>query len=203
MTSMPPFATKRTGKAIAFPILLSLVSGVAIACQAPAPLSTPSPPRTTRTTVDHYGIIWQSPLGFQFTYPMGFVVQAEEWPDTGATGVKRMVIWTQKDFETLPSRLGQGTEYPPNVEIRVYRRSTGEDLQRWISNHQDFLQPQDFQQANVAGRAAIAFKSTGLYEFEHIAVVNPAGDRIIVISWAKEADYEPAFRQIVSTLQFD
>ncbi|MFW5664180.1 MAG: hypothetical protein ACOC2Z_01305, partial [Coleofasciculus sp.] len=57
----------------------------------------------------------------------------------------------------------------------------------------------------VANQDAIAFESTGLYEFENIVLPSRDGQDIIVISLAKgsgnEAAYRQAFERIRGTLQ--
>lgn len=202
-------------------LVLSLAAGLAIACQAqtlsPNTSSTPplqaspsvgqltSQPNITPSAAASGQLTYRSDRGFTFEYPAGFVTSnsTESSSLTSEQPVAIVEVWSWADAEALPSRQGQGTELPPNITVSVHSNPDQRDLQAWASTNNWFVTPTEFTNVTVAGERAIAFQSTGLYEFENIAVPTPDGKHIILISLAEgHESYPEAFQQIVSTFQF-
>jgi hypothetical protein len=115
-------------------------------------------------------------------------------------------VWTQADYEAIQTNDFEGTELSANVSLSVYRNRDRLSLQDWVESRSDyFVSPQNYKQQQVANQDAIAFQSTGLYEFDNIVLPSGNGQDMIVISLAKgsgnEAAYQQAFERIQGTLQ--
>jgi hypothetical protein len=147
-------------------------------------------------------------LGIRFEYPEGFVVDDTNKQSDAESQVWRgsVEVWTQADYEAIQTNDFEGTELPANVNLWVYRNRDRLSLQDWVeSRSESFVSPQNYTPQQVANQDAIAFQSTGLYEFETIVLPNRDGQDMIVISLAKgsgnEAAYRQAFERIQGTLQ--
>jgi hypothetical protein len=198
-------------------LALSLAVSLAIACQAQVPLSKnsatlPAQPSPTgsqlvkgRSETSSQTVYRSDRFGFTFQYPDGFVAEESVEPPSHAASQPIAVVdlWSRADAETLPSFQNQGTELPPNITISVHPNPSQRALQDWIDGNNWFVAPTDLRTVRVAGERAIAFQSTGLYEFEQVALPTPDGQYIVLISlaWGSEG-YPAAFQQIVSTFQF-
>lgn len=204
-------------------LALSLAVSLAIACQAQVPVpknsaTTPSQPSPTvsqtvsqslegrSTTASPQAVYYRSDrFGFTFQYPDGFVAEESVASPSSAASqpITAVDLWSRADAETLPSFQNQGTELPPNITISVHPNVSQRALQAWIDDNNWFVAPTDLRTVTVAGERAIAFQSTGLYEFEHVVLPTPDGKHIVLISLAHGSEgYPAAFQHIVSTFQF-
>lgn len=144
--------------------------------------------------------------GFQFEYPAGFVAQP-----TIATGddrlLERVDLWTQRDYDGLQASTTP-TELPPNVSVLVQQNPQRLTLEAWVRQSNQFVLSERFTPITVAGQPAIAFRSTGLYEYENIVLAVPNSSTVVTIQLDQDgrpehdAVYRPVFEQIVSSLQF-
>jgi hypothetical protein len=197
-------------------VLLSLAASLAIACQAqtpssglnptsPAEIAQPGPAAIQSMANSGQAVYESDRFGFKFQYPGTFVVQAPAEAPSAAPGVPldSLEIWNQVDFASLPSHQNGGSELPPNISVTIHPNPNQRSLQDWVNNSDWFVSPTAFSTVEIAGQRAIAFQSTGLYEFDNIVLPTPDGQNIILISLAKGGEgYQVAFQQIISTFQF-
>ncbi|KAM3106981.1 hypothetical protein [Phormidesmis sp. 146-33] len=78
----------------------------------------------------------------------------------------------------------------------------------WRRRSSQFVSPARFTSLTVAGQTAIAFQSTGLYDYENVVLAMPTSSDVMVIRLSKDglpernATYRPVFQQVISSLQF-
>jgi hypothetical protein len=148
--------------------------------------------------------------GFQFDYPAGFVVESKSSSGKGDDRSLEWVdLWTQRDYDGIKSNVTP-TELPPNVSIAVQKNPQRLGLLDWVWRRRSsqFVSPARFTSLTVAGQTAIAFQSTGLYDYENVVLAMPTSSDVMVIRLAKDglpernATYRPVFQQVISSLQF-
>ncbi|MEQ8997147.1 MAG: hypothetical protein RID53_11680 [Coleofasciculus sp. B1-GNL1-01] len=205
-------------------VLYGVSLGLIIACQAEPPSGVNSPgtsaesvtsssstepaTQTNSSSTDSQTTYKNESLGIRFEYPEGFVVDDTNKQSDAESEMRRgtVEVWTQADYEAMQTNEFEGTELPANVSLWVYRNPDRLSLQDWVESRSEyFVSPQNYTQQQVANQDAIAFQSTGLYEFETIVLPSRDGQDIIVLRLAKgsgnEAVYQQAFERIQGTLQ--
>jgi hypothetical protein len=151
---------------------------------------------------------YTSRAGFQFTYPIGFVVEAKSFSGQTSDQILEAVeLWTQRDYDGIKSRRAPG-ELPPHVSISRLRNPRRLALLDWVGQSNQFVSPQRVRSLTVAGQSAITFYSTGLYDSENVVLTPPNSTDVLVIRLeqvgrsAPDAVYRPAFQQIITSLIF-
>lgn len=139
-------------------------------------------------------------FGFRFVYPSGYVANASEIkPGSQADAPVQVIeLWQQADFlqrDQLP-------ESPPIISISVFNNAQRLPLTRWKGE----LARNDDRPITVAGRPAIAYTSTGLYESDNVLVSSPDGRYVFRLKvgylGAKDA-IRQVFRDTVASFTFD
>lgn len=144
---------------------------------------------------------------FQFDYPTGFIVESESSSAEENRSLEWINLWTQRDYDEIQSR-STPTELPPNVSVAVQQNPQRLALRDWVMRNNQFASPNGFRSLTIAGQDAIAFQSTGLYDYENVVLTMPSSPDVIVIRLDKdglperEDIYRPAFQKIISSLQF-
>ncbi|MDJ0737618.1 MAG: hypothetical protein QNJ47_26775 [Nostocaceae cyanobacterium] len=190
----------------------------------PEKVSKPSAPDTTKdtTSVTPTPAIAKAPnkpaakisqktyenkeLGIKFQYPGDYVVEAPE--DDPQQGI---VVWDSTDYQALKAGKYQNTSSPGNISIYVEPNPNKLPLSEWLKGNDNFLTPTNSTPRVVAGKQGLSFRSTGLFEFENVAVPSPDGSNVIVVSVAADSGpndkqdqaYQKVFEQVVSTLELD
>lgn len=197
-------------------LAVGIVATVAIACQAeaPSPLPTvavsPTPAVETATLPSGNATYQSDRFGFNFTYAADqFVAKAETNLGPDVVALEAIQLWTTKhDQEINAGAYEGGTEYPANVSVTVQPASNGLTLQDWVQQSDWFSESRNIKETTLAGQAAIAFQSSGLYEADHVALATPDGAAIVLVTLNKINDdagnpYQTLFEQIVSSLAFN
>jgi hypothetical protein len=147
-------------------------------------------------------------FGFQFDYPVDFVVESRSGSETGSDrSIESIDVWMQRDYDAIQSE-APPIESPPNVSVTVRQNPRRLALRDWVMQSNQFALSDRFTTLTVAGQPAIAFHSTGLYEYENIVLSIPNRSEVIVLSLGTvgmpESDviYRPVFQQMISSLQF-
>ncbi|WP_315790270.1 hypothetical protein [Fischerella sp. JS2] len=204
---------QRLKKWVLHPVVLGLIITTTIACQSQSlPKVTSSETPLPATKIVSQQAIYQSDrYGFQFSYsPKDFVVDEKtNKPSSKDNLLTTIDIWTQQHAKKIRSGAYEGgTEYPTNVSVRVYRNPQKLPLHKWVQQSNQFGITRDFKNTKIAGKNAIAFQSSGLYENENIVFPSPRSTDIIVIQFAKinygnnDAIYKKVFEQVVNTFTF-
>lgn len=160
--------------------------------------STEPATQTNSSLTNSKNIYKNESLGIRFEYPEGFVVDDTHKQSDTESEMRRgtVEVWTQADYEAMQTNDFEGTELPANVNLSVYRNRDRLSLQDWVESRSDyFVSPQNYKQQQVANQDAIAFQSTGLYEFETIVLPSRDGQDIIVLRLAKGSGNEAVYRQ--------
>ncbi len=197
-------------------LAVGIVATVAIACQAESPTALPtvavsSAPIVETATIPSGNATYQSDrFGFHFTYADDqFVAKAETDLGPDVVALEAIQIWTtEHDQEINAGDYEGGTEYPANVSITVQPAPNGLTLQDCVQQSDWFSESRNIKETTVAGQAAIAFQSSGLYEADHVALATPDGAAIVLVTLNKINDdagnpYQTLFEQIVSSLTFN
>ncbi|PMB18539.1 hypothetical protein CEN40_14730 [Fischerella thermalis CCMEE 5205] len=205
---------QRLKKWVLNPAALGLIVTTTIACQPqslPKVTSSENPIPAANLVSQKQAIYRSDRYGFQFSYsPKDFVVDEKtNKPSSKDNLLTTIDIWTQQHAKKIRSgAYAGGTEYPANVSVRVYKNPQNLPLQKWVQQSNQFGITRDFKNTKIAGKNAIAFQSSGLYENENIIFSIPRSSHMIVITFAKtnygnnDAIYKKAFDQVVNTFTF-
>ncbi len=143
-------------------------------------------------------------FGFQFDYPLNFVAKPQNNSKKGHEG--SINLWTQQDYDGIQANTIP-TELPPHISIEVRQNSRQLTLREWVMQDNQFISPQRFAMLTVGGQRAIAFQSTGLYEYENIVLSLPDRSYIIVLRLEtmgmpkSDTVYRTAFERIISSFE--
>ncbi|MBW4654256.1 MAG: hypothetical protein KME20_14655 [Kaiparowitsia implicata GSE-PSE-MK54-09C] len=194
-------------------LLLTLVAmgGWAIACQPQAPRVTASSQLEVDSTAEvtpTVSTFTHREFDFTFTYPYSYIAEPIDLgtenhdPDLKAS----IDLWSDRNYAAIRANVYEGSEYPANVTVSVYEKAETIGLEEWIRQDFRFLAVMDVTSLQVAGQDAIRFDSTGLYEYDNIAVPSPDGKSVVIINLARLMEdneaYKPAFETILSTFEF-
>ncbi len=213
---------KQFQKWILHPVLMGLVAAGAIAYnfeansaltnQASAKEVVSLKKSTPKPVSQDQAIYRSDRFRFQFGYSLkDFVVDNKiSTPSNNVdTPLIAVDIWTHKHAQRIRSGGYEGgTEYPANVRVSVYSNSRKLPLQKWVKQSNQFVATREFKTAKIAGQSGVKFKSSGLYENEHVIFISPKDSRIIVVSISKtgygndDAIYQRAYQQIVNSFRF-
>ncbi|BAT54758.1 unknown protein [Nostoc sp. NIES-3756] len=166
---------------------------------------------TPKTVAQNQGVYRSDRYKFRFTYPSrDFVIDRNISTPSNTVGsaLATIDIWTKQQAQKIRAGAYEGgTEYPPNVNVRVYNNPKKLPLQNWVKQSNQFSQTRDFRTARIAGQTGIKFNSDGLYASENVVFVNPRDSRIIVIAFSKiggnnDVIYRRAYQQVVNSFAF-
>lgn len=203
-------------KRIVNPILMGLVVVGAMSYKpvVASSLTTREDVRLEKSTpkilAQNLGVYRSDRFKFRFTYPQDFVIDRNITTPANGVGapLASVDIWTKQHAQKIRTGAYQGgTEYPPNVKVRVFNNPQKLTLENWVKQSNQFSQTRDFRTARIAGGTGIKFQSSGLYESENVIFVNPRDSRLIVISLSKngtnnDAIYRRAYQQVVNSFAF-
>jgi hypothetical protein len=167
---------------------------------APTPIITTPPARSQSGYANER-------FGFRFYYlDDGYVLDTSraDLPIDAISGLMGVIqVWRAEDFAAHTSA-NPPTEQPPTLTVSVYDNPGREALEEWKTRLS--LQPTQEQELTVAGRPAIAYSSTGLYEYDNVLVTSPDGLSVIHFS-VGYLGTDDAIRDgldvVVTTFQFD
>jgi hypothetical protein len=165
---------------------------------------------TPKIVAQNQGIYRSDRFRFRFTYPQDFVIDRNITTPSNSVGsaLATIDIWTKQHAQKIRTGAYEGgTEYPPNVNVRVYNNPKKLPLQNWVKQSNQFSQTRDFRTARIAGQTGIKFQSDGLYASENVVFVNPRDSRIIVIAFSKiggnhDVIYRRAYQQVINSFAF-
>lgn len=198
-------------------LAVGVAATVAIACQAqvstPLPTVAVSPkPLIAMAPLPSGAALYHSDrLGLQFSYVADqFVVIENSIPAPDVTVLGVIQVWTAAHDQAIQAGAYEGgTEYPANVSVTVLPNPKRLSLTDWIQQTDWFVAPHDSTATTAASQPAIAFQSSGLYDQEHVALADPDGTAIVLVTLNKtgyrenDVPYQAVYQQIVASLAFD
>jgi len=146
-------------------------------------------------------------FGFRFKYPNGYVVDnshENRQPKPSETWQGTIEIWKNADYRAIQAQNFEGTELPPNISVKVHSNLNQRPLSYWKDTLS--IGSRNARAITVASQNALAYSSTGLYEFENVLLSSPDGRRVIHLSrgYLNASDSSrQAFQQVVSSFRFD
>jgi hypothetical protein len=160
-----------------------------------------------RQTSQSQNIYRSTRFGFWFKYPKAYVVDSSNenrQPKPGEPLQGIIEIWKSADYQGMKRDNFYGSEPPPNISISVYSNPNRLPL----SQLKDTLSigSRNARTITVAGQNAIAYTSTGLYEFDNVLLFSRDGRRVIRLSRGYLNASDPsrqAFEQVVSSFKFN
>lgn len=164
------------------------------------PGSTANPPTTSSTQSNRDIFYLSSEYGFRFVSPKDYVIEpSNAEPSTqGNTPLQVLKIWQQADFVNRT----EASESPPIISLSIYNNSQKLPLAKWKGE----LSRNDDRSLTVAEQPAIAYTSTGLYEYENVLLSSPDGRYVFRL----QAGYQDAnspmrqvFQEVVNSFSFD
>jgi hypothetical protein len=201
-----------------------LVSSASVIVLATAALTTTAVPAfsATNTNIEaqtnskvnliaqNQGSYRNSTFRLKFNYSgQEFVVDPLTTKPSSNLNLLVLDLWTKKHAQKIKFGAYQGgTEYPANVQVKIYYNPRKLSLQNWVKQSQDFAAPKKFSTVKIAGQNAIQFESSGLYEHKNIALVNSKNSHIIVVSLAQvgsgydDPAYRRVYQQVINSLGF-
>ncbi len=143
-------------------------------------------------------------LGIKFQYPGDYVVEAPE--DDPQQGI---AVWDSTDYKALKSGKFQNTAPPGNINIYVESNPDKLPITQWLEGNDNFISPTNTTPKVVAGKQGLSFRSSGLFEFENVAIPSPDGSSVIVVSVAADSGpndkqdqaYKKVFEEVISSLE--
>ncbi len=199
------------GQRVLLSLTMVMMAGGAIACQPQAPRVTASsqPEADSTAQVTPAASTFTSPeFDFTFAYPQSYIAKpADLGADNHNPDLKAFIdLWSDRNYAAIQANVYEGSEYPANVSVSVYEKAETIGLEEWVRQDFRFLAVMDVTPLQLAGQDAIRFASTGLYEYDNIAVLSPDGKSVVIINLARlmedNEDYKPAFETILSTFKF-
>ena len=181
---------------VAFGILLvAVLLGAWLLARTDGDGGTPETATTTQRTYS------SETYGISFQYPDPYTLEER---DTGNGERWRHVITLMRKADLPPPIDGEG---PPSIEIAFYQNNLDKrTVAEWITGTNDSnfkLGPGTYASTTVAGRAALRYRWSGLYEGVTTAFL--AGDAIVAVS----ASYlEPGdeilevYEDVLNSIQF-
>ena len=139
-------------------------------------------------------------FGFRIVSPSGYIIAPSETqpPAQPATPLQVLEVWQQADI------LNRATlsETPHIIRITIYKNDARLPLTHWKGD----LSRTDDRPLTVGGQTAIAYGSTGLYEYDNVLFRSPDGRHIfrITAGYAEaKAPIRQTFQELISSFTFD
>ena len=184
------------------------VNPVETSVPTPIAQSTSSPnPAVRRATPQTQNVYRSARFSFAFGYLNGYIVDPSNEnrrPKLNETLQGTIDIWKSADFEAIKSQSVQGGELPPNMSINVHSNPNQRPLSYWKDTLS--IGSRDARAITVGGQNALAYSSTGLYEFDNVLLSSPDGRRVIHLNvgYMDTSDLSrQAFQRVVSSFKFD
>ncbi|MCM1984322.1 GUN4 domain-containing protein [Lyngbya confervoides] len=155
---------------------------------------------------DRYDIFLTHAEGLRFIYPEGYYVDsatAYRSPDPNSALQKSWEIWKAADYRPWGGRYPAepaGSEPPPHISLEILRNPEAKPLQQWMESPTSPAMPKI-----VAGQPAIAYRATGLYEYDVVLLNHPNGDVVkLQVGYLDAADpLRSVFQVVLDSLTFD
>ena len=184
------------------------VNAVETSIPKPIAQSTSKPETTERPpTPTSQNVYPSARFRFWFEYPSGYVVDPSNEnrrPKLNETLQGTIDIWKSADYEAIKSRSFQGGELPPNMSINVHSNPNQRPLSYWKDTLS--IGSRDARAITVGGQNAVAYTSTGQYEFDNVLLSSPDGRRVIHLNVGYIDKSDPsrqAFQRVVSSFKFE
>ncbi|MDJ0675195.1 MAG: hypothetical protein QNJ36_07435 [Calothrix sp. MO_167.B42] len=137
-------------------------------------------------------------MGIKFEYPEGYTVDFSKEENT-------IKVWLNKDYQAIKGK-SQNTEspshLPSHLSISVEPNPQKLPPEEWVKTNDSFLDPEQFSNKAIAGKQALAFRSSGLFEFEYLIIPNDDGNQMVVISIAEgDKQYQKVLNKVTSSLE--
>ncbi len=188
-------------------IILGLltVAAVGVTTQFPPLQKVQSLPMPTRSIANPSPVESQSAsyvsdrFGFRLTYPSSYIIAPSESTSTQSTRPLAVLeLWNQADY---PNRNAL-PETPPLIAVTVYDNTQ----QLPLSAYKGELSHNDGRPLTVGGQNAIAYTSTGLYEFDNVLFSSPDRHYVFRLSSSymdANAPIRQDFQNIISSFTFN
>ncbi|MBD2097408.1 hypothetical protein H6F90_20120 [Trichocoleus sp. FACHB-591] len=172
---------------------------------SPSPTPTITQPTSSPSSTQEKNTFQSDRFGFRFQYPEGFTPDnrsENKPPEAKEALLGRLEVWDSEDYQAIASGTWKGGEYPASVTISVFDNAQKRPLAAWkeanLSRGKD-------KNITVAGRDALAYASTGLYEADNVLFSSPDGRYVIHIHGAYINPEDPmrqAYQKVVSSFEF-
>jgi hypothetical protein len=137
-------------------------------------------------------------FGFRIVVPSGYTIEPFGTKSATPAPLDVLELWQQADFVNRTSL----PETPPIISIAVYDNAKRLPLTQWKGE----LSRTDDRPVTVAGQAAIAYTSTGLYESDNVLFSSPDGRyvfRLKVGYTDAKAPIRQTFQDVLASFTFD
>jgi predicted Zn-dependent protease len=137
--------------------------------------------------------------GISFNYPSGYTLEERKQTFEG----EGMAVITIMESDFVIPEMGEG---PPSIAIIIVPNTDNLSLEAWIkqksiSNYQ--LSDEKLSSTTVAGKPAIAYTHSGLYETDAIAVEHEGKIYLMSAGWHDAASATRTdFQNLLKTVQF-
>ncbi len=156
----------------------------------------PSPKASRKAVTQKSSNLYQNQqMGVKFEYPEGYTVDASKEQQT-------INVWLDKDYQAVKSGKYQNTQPPSHLNISVEANPQKLSAEEWVKGNESFLDPEQFSNKAIAGKQGLAFRSSGLFEFEHLVIPADDGNKMIVISIAEgDKKSQKVLNKVASSLE--
>ncbi len=137
-------------------------------------------------------------FGFRLVAPSDYIITPSETKPATPDPLDVLELWQQADFVNRTSL----PETPPIISFTVYNNAKRLPLTQWKGE----LSRKDDRPLTVAGQAAIAYTSTGLYESDNVLFSSPDGRYVFRLTAGyidAKAPIRQTFRDVLASFTFD
>jgi len=169
--------------------------------KSPSPKS-PSPKPPQKAVTNKSSNLYQNQqMGIKFEYPEGYTVDFSKEENT-------IKVWLNQDYQAIKSGKYQNTESPSHLPshlgISVEPNPQKLPSEEWVKTNDSFLDPEQFSNIAIAGKQALAFRSSGLFELEYLVIPSDNSNQMVVISIAEgDKKYQKVLNQVTSSLEMN
>lgn len=176
-------------------------SPIAKVLTSPTPKS-PNPKSPQKAVTNKSSNIYQNQqMGIKFEYPEGYTVDFSKEENT-------IKVWINQDYQAIKSGKYQNTESPSHLpsHLGIFVEPNPQKLppEEWVKTNDSFLDPEQFSNITIAGKQALAFRSSGLFELEYLVIPSDNSNQMVVISIAEgDKKYQKVLNQVTSSLEMN
>jgi hypothetical protein len=156
----------------------------------------PSPKSPQKSVTSKGTSIYQNQqLGIKFEYPAGYTIDDSKEQ-------KVVNVWLTQDYQAVKSGKYENTEPPGHLNISVEANPQKLPPEEWVKGNSEFLDPANFSKKAIAGKPAVGFRSSGLFDFQHLIIPSDDGSSMVVISVAEgDQKYQKVLDKVTSSLE--
>jgi hypothetical protein len=119
-------------------------------------------------------------FGLEFRYPQNYLLREADLPGSGERERHAIVLVDEEEYRRYMASPPEAGEGLPGITVGIYQNNLDhQTAEAWVKNSADSnfkLSNGELREVRVGGMDGVGYRSTGLYEMEHVVV---ARDRYV------------------------